>query len=436
MRAGGSQDVLAVVNVKNRITPSGFMPVRLRESHSDGAVGGKIAGRDLSLEFVLGHSRQRGQQKHGGKTTQHLETILAGCSCDKPRKSTKCEMKSYADWKSAPRSVSVGVVTALLGTFLSALLVTNAAGAISNVVEKATGVSVNVTQVNDPVEREYLKLLEMDDAAQAEVDRWIKENNEFQRQAAGVDAITLNARIDKRVAPVKKAYEDFLQRNPNHAKARLAYGSFLNDIQEEEAAQLQWEKAREADPRNPAAWNNLANYYGHNGPVTNAFRYYAKAIELDPTQSTYYFNLATTVYLFRRDATNFYQISEEQVFEKAMALYRKALELDPGNFVLATDYAQSYYAFDPKLTGDPEQDRKIKEKRFADAMAAWQQAFKLAGDDVERQGVLVHYARLQINADRFDEARKNLDAVTNDMFKVTKGNLLKKLENRKKAAGK
>ena len=199
---------------------------------------------------------------------------------------------------------------------------------------------------------------------------------------------------------------------------------------------MQWDKAREADPKNPAGWNNLANYYGHNGPVTNSFRYYAKAIELDPTESTYYFNLATTVYLFRRDATNFYQITEEQVFEKAMALYRKALELDPGNFVLATDYAQSYYGFDPKPTGDAEQDRKIKEKRFADGMAAWQQAFKRAGDDVERQGVLVHYARLQINADRFDEARKNLDAVTNEMFKVTKGNLLKKLESRKKAAEK
>jgi len=240
--------------------------------------------------------------------------------------------------------VSVVGVAELLSTLLSALLATNSAGAISNVVEKTTGISVNVAQVNDPVEREYLKLLEMDDAAQAEVDRWIKENNEFQQQAAGVERITLNARIEKRFAPVRKAYEEFLQRNPNHAKARLAYGSFLNDIQEEEAAHLQWEKAREADPGNPAAWNNLANYYGHNGPVTNSFRYYAKAIELDPTQSTYYFNLATTVYLFRRDATNFYQISEEQVFEKAMALYRKALELDsdflPSRINLGRAYEQ------------------------------------------------------------------------------------------------
>jgi tetratricopeptide (TPR) repeat protein len=327
-------------------------------------------------------------------------------------------------------------VAELLSTFLSALVATNSAGAISNVVEKATGIAVNVAQLNDPLEQEYLKLLAMDDAAQAEVDGWIKENNEFKQQGAGLESITLNARIEKRFAPVKKAYEEFLQRSPTHMRARLAYGSFLNDIHEEEAAQLQWEKAREGDPKNPAAWNNLANYYGHNGPVSNSFRYYAKAIELDPTESTYYFNLATTVYLFRRDATNFYKITEQQVFEKAMGLYRKALELDPDNFVLATDYAQSYYGFDPKLTGDAEQDRKIKQKHFDDAIAAWQQAFKLASDDVERQGVLVHYARLQINADRFEEARKNLEAVTNGMFAVTKGNLLKKLESRSNGAKK
>lgn len=312
------------------------------------------------------------------------------------------------------------------------LVATNAAGAVSNLVEKKTGISVHVAALNDPVEKEYLKLLEADDAAQAEVDQWIRDNSQFQLQGAGVEAAALNLRIRKRFDPVKKAYEDFLRIHPEHTRTRLAYGSFLNDIGEEDAAHAQWEKARQTDPKDPAAWNNLANYYGHNGPVTNAFKYYAKAIELDPTESTYYFNFATTVYLFRRDATNYYKLTLPQVFEKAMGLYRKALELDPENFVLATDYAQSYYGFDPSLTGNAEKDRQIKQKHCDDALAAWQVAFKLAKDDLERQGVLLHYARLQINADRFEEARKNLNAITNAGLGVTKTNLLKKLEARSK----
>jgi len=321
-------------------------------------------------------------------------------------------------------------VAELLSTLLSVLVATNTAGAVSNIVEKKTGIAVNVAVLNDPLEKEYLQLLEADDAAQAEVDQWIRDNNQFKLQGAGVESATLNLRIRKRFEPVKKAYEDFLRINPEHARTRLAYGSFLNDIGEEEAAHAQWERARETDPKNPAAWNNLANYYGHNGPVTNAFKYYAKAIELDPNESTYYFNFATTVYLFRRDATNYYKLTLPQVFAKAMDLYRKALELDPENFVLATDYAQSYYGFDPPLTGNAEKDRQTKQKHYEDALAAWQVAFKLAKDDLERQGVLLHYARLQINADRFEEARKNLDAITNAALGVTKTNLLKKLEKR------
>jgi tetratricopeptide (TPR) repeat protein len=324
-------------------------------------------------------------------------------------------------------------VAELLSTLLSALVATNGPTGIVHMLEKKAGV-VTVAAPNDPLEKDFLKLLAADDAAQAEVDQWIRENEQFKTEGAGVETAVLNVRIRKRFEPVKQAYEDFLRLHPGHSRARLAYGSFLNDIGEEDGAHAQWEKARETDPQNPASWNNLANYYGHNGPVTNAFKYYAKAIELNPRESTYYFNLATTVYLFRHDATNYYRLTLPQVFEKAMDLYRKALELDPENFVLATDYAQSYYGFDPALTGNPEHDRRMKQKHCDDALAAWQRAFKLAGDDLERQGVLLHYARLQINAGRFAEARTNLNAITNEGLNGTKNNLLKKLERQSKQA--
>ena len=101
------------------------------------------------------------------------------------------------------------------------------------------------------------------------------------------------------------------------------------------------------DPSNPAAWNNLANYYGHRGPVTNAFAYYGKAIEINPQEPIYYENFATTVYLFRKDAEEFFKLTEDQVFEKSLGLYREAMRLDPTNFVLASDYAESFYGTHP-----------------------------------------------------------------------------------------
>lgn len=304
----------------------------------------------------------------------------------------------------------------LLIGLLGALLATNQPAVVSNLVLKTTGVFVSVPDPNDPVEKEYRKLLDDDDAAQAEVDRWIQENQRFAEKGGGLSHDELRQRIEARFAPVRKAYEDFIQRHPDHARVRLAYGSFLNDIRDENGAEIQWDKARELDPKNPAAWNNLANLYGHRGPVKKAFEYYAKAIELNPLEPVYYHNFGTTVYLFRKDAMEFYGISEQQVFDKALELYRKALKLDPNNFPLATDVAQTYYG--------------IKPMRTEAALKAWDYALKIAGDEIERQGVYLHYARIKINAGRFEEARQHLNAVTNAMYDVVKNRLLRTLAER------
>jgi tetratricopeptide (TPR) repeat protein len=218
-------------------------------------------------------------------------------------------------------------VNELLIGLVGALVATNQPLAVSNLIQQNTSVSVTMANPNDPGERELQKLMAEDDAAVAEVDKWIQDNNAFAAQGAGESQEALNRRIHARLEPVRKDYEDFLRRYPDLARAHLAYGSFLNDIGEENAAVAQNGKAAQLDPGNPAAWNNLANYYGENGPITNAFVDYAKAIELNPAEPVYYQNLATLVYLYRKDAREFYNLNEPQVFDKALALYRKAVQL-------------------------------------------------------------------------------------------------------------
>jgi tetratricopeptide (TPR) repeat protein len=242
----------------------------------------------------------------------------------------------------------------------------------------------------------------------------IRDEESFAAQGAAAPVGTVRDHIEARFAPVRKSYEEFLKRHPDHARARLAYGSFLNDLKDEEGAHDQWEKARQLDPKNPAAWNNLANYYGHRGPVTNAFDYYAKAIELNPDEPVYYHNFGTTVYLFRQDAKEHFKINEQQVFDKALDLYGRALRLDSTNFILASDIAQTFYGITPR--------------RPNTALLAWNYALSIARDDIEREGVYVHLARIKGSAGRFDEARRHLDAVTNAMYADLKRRVLRSLE--------
>lgn len=271
-----------------------------------------------------------------------------------------------------------------------------------------------------PADREYYQLLVEDDAAMADVNRWMSENEAFRAVGGGVGNEELSGKIATRLRSMVTLYEDFLKRHPDHVEGRIAFGSFLNEVSEEDRAAEQWEKARLLNPKHPAPWNNLPNHFGHNGPVTNAFAFYAKAIEINPREPIYYQNLATTVYLFRRDAEAFYGINEQQVFDKALALYRKALDLSPGSFPVASDLAQTYYGITPF--------------RLADALAAWKEALQLAQTDMEKQGVYLHFARLQIRAGDFQAASNQLERVSLPQYDALKGRLYRSIEQRRPEA--
>ena len=292
---------------------------------------------------------------------------------------------------------------------LSALLATNQPLAVSNVIHQQTGVVVPVTA--DPTERELHTIMEADDLAHDEVSSWISTNTISRTNV--MEQAAFNRRIRERFDVVKTDYEHFLRNHPQHARGYLAYGSFLNDIGDEEGAKVQYENSKQIDPSNPAVWNNLANYYGEYSPVTNAFAYYAEAIRLAPDEPVYYQNFATTVYLFRKDAREFYGLEEQQVFDKALGLYRQAMKIAPDNFVLSTDYAESYYGIKPMRTND--------------ALVAWTNALNVASTDAEREGVQLHLARVKISAGYFDEARAHLAIVTNVNYAELKRRLEKSL---------
>jgi tetratricopeptide (TPR) repeat protein len=311
-------------------------------------------------------------------------------------------------------------VSSLLTGFLVALAATNQPAVVSNLVAQTTGVAVNIPDPRDPVEKEFQKVMDLDDDTNAELDKWLRDNSDFAAKGAGISREEVKRHVLERLDPVDKAYQDFIQKHPNHARARVAYASFLGDTKGEDAAEAQLEKALQIDTNNPAIYNNLANIYGHSGPVKKAFEFYSKAIQLNPIEPVYYHNLGTTVYLFRKDAKEYYNISEEQVFSKAFQLYSNAMRLDPLNFPLASDVAQTYYG--------------IKPIPVDEALNAWTNALKIAHDEVEREGVYVHFARINLIADRFDLAGAFLNSVTNDMYADLKKRITRNLNEKQKPA--
>jgi tetratricopeptide (TPR) repeat protein len=298
---------------------------------------------------------------------------------------------------------------------LSALLATNQPQAVSNLVQDHTGISVSIPDENSPEEQALREVMIADDSAMNEVNAWIK-TNQIPRSDTNAMA-AFQRKINNRLNDIKHSYEGFLRNHPDSARGYLAYGSFLNDIGEDDNAKAQYENSRLLDPKNPAVWNQLANYYGEWGGLTNAFADYTEAIRLDPTEPVYYQNFATTVYLYRKDAREYYHISEQQVFDKALDLYRQAMKLSPDDLVLASDYAESYYGIKPMRTND--------------ALLAWTNCLNISKDDNEREGVLIHLARVKIAVGMFDNAQADLNAVTNAAFVDMKKRLERSLNEHK-----
>ena len=87
----------------------------------------------------------------------------------------------------------------------------NQPAAVSNFVQATTGISIPATSTNDPVAAELDKLMKADDAARAEVEKWIEDNEKFAEQGAGVPKEEMRRRIIARFAINRDWWRSFVE---------------------------------------------------------------------------------------------------------------------------------------------------------------------------------------------------------------------------------
>ncbi|MGP8021484.1 MAG: hypothetical protein ACLPRE_10925, partial [Limisphaerales bacterium] len=76
----------------------------------------------------------------------------------------------------------------------------------------------------------------------------------------------------------------------------------------------------------------------------------------------------------------------------------------------------------------------IRPLRTNDALVAWTNALQVAHDDIEREGVYIHLARIKMLAGRYAEARAQLDGVTNTTYASLKQTLERAVTQRESEA--
>lgn len=200
------------------------------------------------------------------------------------------------------------------------------------------------------------------------------------------------ARLRAQQRRLENGYRHLLSDHPRHTRAMVAFGSLLYEDGREDEGIRWWEKAITLDPREAYAYNNIANHYGHYGRAAEALKLYDKAIELEPTEPIFRFNWATTCVSFRNESHEVYGWTKDEIFQHSLEQFRKARDLEPQNFELATTYAETFYTM-------PQPD-------WAEAYAAWKFCLDRPLDDGERQFVYTHLARVCIRREHYDEAKE------------------------------
>ena len=76
-------------------------------------------------------------------------------------------------------------------------------------------------------------------------------------------------------------------------------------------------------------------------------------------------------------------------------------------------------------------DNGIRPLPVEAALASWTNALRIAHDEVEREGVYLHFARIKLLAGRLAEVQAHLNAITNETYATLKQRLSRNLEDRR-----
>ena len=279
-----------------------------------------------------------------------------------------------------------------------------------------------VSKPKDKAETEFTLLRQRDEEARDDFGRWLRDTEARDEHMEDRCTNFLSARMEHRIQAVASSFTEFVGRYPEHAEAVARQVAFREDMAADLEAIRQWEEERSDSPYSPAPWNRLAHYLTHVGRIADAFACFEKSLDLAPGEAVYFFDYATAMLLYRNEATSHYKLTESKLFDRVLITYRRGLRLQPDDYKLAADYAQTFYM--------------IRPARSAEGLSAWEGALKLATTDAQRDEVRLHLARYSITAGKLGIARLYLDQVRDSQFEAIKASLLRRIEDAAKTGSK
>ena len=228
------------------------------------------------------------------------------------------------------------------------------------------------------------------------------------------------AQSEARQTRLRNLWLQLARKYPGEVAVQRATGDYLARDGQEAAALPFWEKGVQLAPRDADAFSRLGGLCLRLGRTREAYARLQTAVDLQPGNASYQFDLANVLYLFRQDLMSppVPGLPDEQAaLTQALGHFRRAAELAPGDARLAQAYAETFYVF-----AKPD---------WTQALAAWEAVRALSGEKSDFPNS--HLARISLRLGRPDAAVEYLSRIHDPLFDDLKAKLLRKADQQRGA---
>jgi tetratricopeptide (TPR) repeat protein len=208
-------------------------------------------------------------------------------------------------------------------------------------------------------------------------------------------------------------YELLLRNNPNFAAGYAAYGVFLSRTENRKEAMTMLLKADQLDGKIALVKNQLGNMFAEGGKPVQAAPYFLAAIELEPKEPLYHFQLGTLLVEAREDFLKTGDWTRTTLDGAMHEAFRRATDLAPERFEFAYRYAESFY--------------DLEKPDWNAALKAWSAMEEKAPTAIERQTMRLHAANICIKIGKLDHARALIETVEDPKLQGQKQKLVAQL---------
>lgn len=223
--------------------------------------------------------------------------------------------------------------------------------------------------------------------------------------------------LERRFQGLVAKYDSFIHTHPEFPVGYVAYGRVLERIGQGKAAHAMYLKANQLDPNIALVKNQLGNHLAEEGKFDQALSYYLAAIELEPKEPLYHYQLGELLHQFRAEFLEEEIFSRRVLDEQMLGAFEQAAKLAPEETAFAYRHAETFYDLDSP--------------RWDEALQAWARLEERAAEGIEKQTIFLHRANIALKQSDPEKARALLEKVDEPALARNKAGLEKQLEEAK-----